>query len=97
MDDKTYIFYKFDLMPEDQAEVLDAVKTLAVETRKEPGCISYMLTQDKISRNTFCFVECWATEKDFEAHLETAHYKAFEALAGDKLENRLLSKLEQCV
>ncbi|MCU0818454.1 MAG: antibiotic biosynthesis monooxygenase [Beijerinckiaceae bacterium] len=65
----------------------DAVRAAAahclVETRKEPGCLSYDLHQSISDPNCVVFVERWETREHLAAHFETPHLKAWRAAAAE--------------
>lgn len=97
MDEKYYIVAKFDLPEQHKAEMLAAVKTLAEETRKEPGCDYYLFTQDQTNPQTYSFLECWKDEAAFLSHCQTPHFKVFGEFAQGKRENVVLHKLKQII
>jgi quinol monooxygenase YgiN len=58
------------------------------QTRKEKGCISYQLLQNKVDPSDFTFVEEWASDSAIDAHFTTPHVqealsKAASLLASD--------------
>jgi len=53
------------------------------EIRKEAGCIRFELCQSTEDPLQFAMFECWESKAHFDAHLETAHFKEFAALAGE--------------
>lgn len=82
------IIAKITAKPEKVAEVRALLLGLVDETRKEKGCISYELLQNISDRGDLTFVEEWASDSAFDAHLETPHVqaalsKAESLLAGD--------------
>lgn len=54
---------------------LDTVTELIEKSRKEPGCISYDLYNDKNNRYVFTFIEQWADENAIKMHNESEHFK----------------------
>lgn len=56
---------------------IEAVKSILLsllgETRKENGCISYQLLQNKAEPGDFTFVEEWASDSAIDTHFTTAH------------------------
>ena len=46
-------------------------------TRKEPGCISYILHQSAEDKTSFMFYEHWADKKDLDEHLKKPYIKTF--------------------
>ena len=59
-----------------KVEDLRAVLHGLVEpTRKEPGCVTYELLQNKTDPTDFTFVEEWSSEEDLDAHLQSPHLR----------------------
>ena len=54
-------------------ELASLLLHLVEESRKENGCISYQLLQNKADPADFTFVEEWASDSDIDAHFTTAH------------------------
>ena len=48
---------------------------LVEPTRKEPGCVTYELLQNKAEPTDFTFVEEWSSEADLDAHLQSPHLR----------------------
>lgn len=61
--------------PEKVGEVHDLLKGLIEHTRKEEGCVSYELLQNRSDPTDFTFVEEWASDAAFESHFATEHMK----------------------
>lgn len=59
--------------PDKIEEVKSLLLDLVGETRKESGCISYQLLQNKANPADFTFVEEWASDSDIDIHFTTAH------------------------
>ncbi len=68
----------------DHVDVVRSYLTELIEpTRKEPGCVSYELLQNRSDPTDFTFVEEWESDGALEAHLNTAHIRnAIASLAG---------------
>ena len=77
MDEKLYIIANFELNGEHREEAMAALTDLAEATRTEPGCVSFILTQNRADPNTYVFLEIWANEAAFQTHRETPHLKEF--------------------
>jgi len=61
----------------------DILLKLIEPTRKEPGCISYILLNNITDQSEYTFFEEWKTEKDLEAHMQSSHFqKAVSCLDG---------------
>ncbi len=61
---------------ENTDEVRRLLLALVEPTRKEPGCLSYELLQNRKDPTDFTFVEEWASEADFESHSTSDHIRA---------------------
>ncbi len=59
--------------PEKSAEVKRLLEGLVAPTRQETGCIAYELLETLDDPAKFTFVEEWASEDAFQAHLATEH------------------------
>jgi quinol monooxygenase YgiN len=57
-------------------EVRDLLLALIEPTRKEPGCITYELLQNRNDPTDFTFVEEWASGSAFDSHFLSDHLKA---------------------
>jgi quinol monooxygenase YgiN len=58
----------------DRVEELKAVLLDLIEpTRAEPGCVSYQLWQGQTDPGDFVFVDNWASDEAFAAHMVTPH------------------------
>jgi quinol monooxygenase YgiN len=62
--------------PDHVNEVRALLQSLQEPTRRETGCISYELLQNKNDPTDFTFVEEWEREADLDAHLASDHIKA---------------------
>ncbi|KAB2960438.1 MAG: antibiotic biosynthesis monooxygenase [Candidatus Methylomirabilis oxygeniifera] len=59
-----------------KVEELRAVLQGLVEpTRREQGCVTYELLQNKTDPTDFTFVEEWRSEADLDAHLQSPHLR----------------------
>jgi len=57
-------------------EVRELLSALVEPTRKEVGCITYELLQNRNDPTDFTFVEEWASESTFDGHSISDHIKA---------------------
>ncbi|MBH0238492.1 putative quinol monooxygenase [Methylobrevis albus] len=68
----------FDITPGAEAAFLDLVSVNAADSvRLEPGCQRFDVTATADGRSVFLY-EIYDDEAAFRAHLETAHYLAFD-------------------
>ena len=69
--------------PASVGQVRSILSDLVEPTRKEAGCISYELLQNRTDQTDFTFVEEWESDAVINAHLATKHIKdALTKLAG---------------
>jgi quinol monooxygenase YgiN len=61
--------------PEEASRVRREFEALVAPTRAEPGCLRYELFVDGENAGNFLFVQEYADEAAFEAHLASAHVK----------------------
>ena len=62
--------------PERVAEVRELLLGLVEPTRKEPGCVTYELLQNRDDPTDFTFTEEWESDAAFKSHRESDHIKA---------------------
>ena len=66
-------------------QVKEVLTGLIGPTRKESGCISYVLHQSADDIGSFVFVEKWASQADLDEHLQTPYLKSFLSQVDDIL------------
>lgn len=76
------IIGQFDVHPEDVAAVGDLMRTMMIETQKEPGCLHYAFSTDLATPNRFQLSELWESDGALAAHFRTAHMASFRAGLG---------------
>ncbi|ARO86971.1 antibiotic biosynthesis monooxygenase [Nitrosospira lacus] len=59
--------------PDKIEELTPILRGLVGETRKESGCISYQLLQNRADPGDFTFVEEWESDSAIDSHFITAH------------------------
>ena len=69
------------VVPEKRAELLQTLRSMTEEIRKEKGCISCFFYQDVENENIFSVIEEWKTKEELESHLKS---DMFGALIGTK-------------
>ena len=69
------VIAKFVVKEDKINEFKECCKSFIFETRKEEGCISYELFQDKNNKKVLIFVEEWKNEEAITNHNNTAHIK----------------------
>ncbi len=65
-------------------EVKKVLLSLIEPTRKEYGCIKYILHQGNEDPSIFVFYEIWQDEKLLHNHMNTKHFKEVLFLLEDK-------------
>jgi len=68
-----------------ESETKHALQSIVGPTRAETGCIDFDLYQATDDKSTFMFYENWTSREVLNAHMQTAHIKAFGQKAGDLL------------
>ncbi len=69
-----------------QEEALRAAqKELVAKTVKEPGCLRYELHQSREDSRILVFVETWASEAQWRAHMQGAAIARFHASGASRL------------
>ncbi|MDG3002398.1 putative quinol monooxygenase [Paludisphaera mucosa] len=70
--------------PGQEDAVKEALLSLVEPTRKEPGCLHYILHQSKTDPTLFMFYEQWEGQEALDAHGKSPHMKALGAKLKDK-------------
>ncbi|HTH42043.1 MAG TPA: putative quinol monooxygenase [Terracidiphilus sp.] len=68
---------RFRFAPEDRAEMTEAVRILASESRREPGCVSYIPHHSEDDPNTIVIYEQYRDEEALAAHRDSPHFKKY--------------------
>jgi quinol monooxygenase YgiN len=63
--------------PDDRAEVAATVALLATESRREPGCITYIPHQLQEDPDTILIYEQYRDPEAFDAHRNSEHFKKY--------------------
>lgn len=85
---------RFKFAPEDRAEMVEAVRVLAEESRREPGCVSYIPHQLEEDPDTIVIYEQYRDDTALAAHRESPHFKKY-GIGGllQKMKDRKLENL----
>ncbi|WP_420238087.1 putative quinol monooxygenase [Telmatobacter bradus] len=85
---------RFRFPSEDRAEVLEAVRQLVADSRKEPGCLTYIPAHPEADPDTLLILEQYADEKALAAHRDSEHYKKYcVAVLFQKMKDREIENL----
>ena len=60
-------------------EVLEAFRNLESETRREPGCIFYVVQRSRENPLHYLIYEQYTDEAALEAHRDSPHFKQYAA------------------
>lgn len=66
---------RFELKPENEAAYLKEAEPLIRATRKEDGCLSYVLHRETQNPLSYAVLEQWRDEAALNAHFQTPHVK----------------------
>ncbi len=70
----------FEAKPEHVADFKSSIlENAAASVRDEPGCRQFDVAQDPARPEQFFLYEIYDDEPAFKAHIETAHFKSFDA------------------
>jgi quinol monooxygenase YgiN len=73
------VIVRVSAKPDKVDELKRILLGLATPTRKEPGCLSWEIFQNRADPCDFTFVEEWASDAALDAHWATPHVQ--DALA----------------
>ena len=71
-------------------ELIDLIKGLVEETRKESGNLCYNVFQDIETPTKVVFYEIWKTEADFNIHCNSEHVNNYRSKIADLIEGDLV-------
>ena len=83
-----YVVATITAKPGKREALMIGAKPCIAATRKEQGCISYVLFHSISDPDTFNFVERWETREALAAHMDTPHLKAWRAVGADCVATR---------
>ncbi len=73
MTDAVKVVLKLAARPDKLGEVTALLQHLAVQSRKEPGCLDYQVLQNGSDAGDFVVVEEWDGTAALDAHMTTPH------------------------
>ncbi len=82
-------------LPGHEDEVENALLKVIPPTLAEPGCLQYDLHRDLQKPGLFLFYENWATKKEWEAHMESAHLVVMKQATEGKLEDIVIFQMQR--
>ncbi len=66
-----------------ESDFLSAAQVIIGNTRKEEGCLGYMLYQDPFEKGNFIFVENYKNQAAIDAHFAAPYFKEFGTKTAD--------------
>lgn len=85
---------RFKFTADDRTDVAAAVALLATESRREPGCISYIPHQLQDDPDTILIYEQYRDPQALEAHRASDHFKKYAiGVLFQKMKDRQLENL----
>ncbi len=89
---------RYTFAPEDRAEMAEAVRLLAAESRKEPGCVTFIPHHGEGDPDTIVIYEQYKDGDALAAHRKSAHFNKY-AVEGlfQKMKERNLENLTALV
>lgn len=85
---------RFKFAPEDRADVAATVALLATESRREPGCVSYIPHQLQDDPDTILIYEQYRDPQALDAHRASPHFKKYAiGILFQKMKERHLENL----
>ena len=98
MDQKIYMFAKFQAKPQHRDELFTRLKEMVELTTKESGCVFYHLHVDREAKDTFYFMECWKDQDALDFHMQTPYVQAIlrdsESLTVDGIAISFMNRVE---
>eukprot|EP00999_Lentomonas_sp_LEN2_P000688 NODE_1682_length_771_cov_20.468944_g1633_i0.p1 GENE.NODE_1682_length_771_cov_20.468944_g1633_i0~~NODE_1682_length_771_cov_20.468944_g1633_i0.p1 ORF type:complete len:248 (+),score=69.87 NODE_1682_length_771_cov_20.468944_g1633_i0:77-745(+) len=68
---------------EKRTEAISAVRALVSASRREKGCVKFEWAQSLSDPTLLVIYECWETENDMDAHLDSDHVRDFKEVVQD--------------
>ncbi len=67
---------KMKVIPEKRTELLQTLRAMLEEIRREKGCMSCYFYQDVDNENIFSLIETWKTQEELDIHLNSDMFSA---------------------
>lgn len=81
--------------PGSESLVEAALQALIEPTRREAGCIDYLLHRDQAEPRTFVFVERWSDAAALDAHLASSHLADYLRKVDGQVEHWQVRRLDR--
>lgn len=77
------IIAKVWIKPGNEADFINAAKSIIESSNKEEGCLGYMLYQDPYEKTNFIFVEKYKNQAAIDFHFAAPYFSEFGTLIED--------------
>ena len=75
--DERALFAYLKVQPSKEKQFLDATQSVIEESRKEPGCLIYILHESEKNSQQFLFYELFKSDAALQAHRKSKHVVEF--------------------
>ena len=65
-----------EAVPEKRVELIQTLRSMTEEIRKEKGCMSCYFYQEVENENIFSLIETWKTQEELDSHLKSDMFSA---------------------
>lgn len=89
-----YVVSKKFISKENQPTFLKMAEEMVACTRKEEGCMMYVLTASRTVENILVYMERWETQAHLDAHMKSEHFKRLGPVMNALCEGTELTVLE---
>ena len=86
---------RFTFAPEDRDEIAEVLRLVTSESRREPGCVSYIPHHVEGDPDTIVIYEQYEDAAALAAHRDSAHFKKY--VVGGLLQKMKIRTLENLV
>ena len=86
---------RFTFAPEDRDEIAEVLRLVTSESRREPGCVTYIPHQVEGDPDTIVIYEQYKDAAALAAHRDSAHFKKY--VVGGLLQWMKIRSLENLV
>ncbi len=77
MDETISFLVRLRFAPEDRAEITEFLRQLGEESRKEPGCLTYIPHWSEAASDTVLIYEQYRDRAALEAHRSSPHFQKY--------------------
>jgi autoinducer 2-degrading protein len=86
----------FQIHPEQTVDFLAHMQANATTSKEaEPGCLQFDVCTDVARPNEVFLYEVYTDRAAFDAHLQSAHFKAFDSIAGPMIASKVIQTYAQ--